>query len=119
NAVDQSFFSISPEPDAANPPQILCVGHVCIRKNQNAFIRALDPLARETGFQVVFLGQATPGRPYDDEFLSLVKERPWCTFAGYADRPKVKQFLGKGTLLALPSLEDNCPMVVLEAMAAR
>jgi glycosyltransferase involved in cell wall biosynthesis len=30
----------------------------------------------------------------------------------------VRQLFKTATMLALPSLEDNCPMVVLEAMAA-
>ena len=119
NAVDMSFFEIDAEPPPARPPLILCVGLICIRKNQNAFIRALDPLARERKFEVMFLGKANPGRAYDDEFLGLVRARPWCSHAGFADRAKLKEQLRQAVLLALPSLEDNCPMVVLEAMAAR
>ena len=118
NAVDGSFYQVDAQPPAQAPPRILCVGLVCVRKNQNAFIRALDPVARERKFEVIFLGQATAGRPYDDEFLALVKARPWCRHGGFADREGLKQHLREATLLALPSLEDNCPMVVLEAMAA-
>jgi glycosyltransferase involved in cell wall biosynthesis len=91
---------------------------ICLRKNQNAFIQALDPLARARPFKLVFLGQAIPGRQYDDEFLALVKARPWCAHAGFAGRETLKQHLREASLLALPSLEDNCPMVVLEAQAA-
>ena len=118
NAVDESFFSINVDPPSSEPPAILCIGHVCPLKNQNAFIRALDPLAVERKFKVFFLGQISPGRPYDDEFLSLVKGRAWCWHGGFADREKVKGYFQQAALLALPSLEDNCPMVVLEAMAA-
>jgi glycosyltransferase involved in cell wall biosynthesis len=35
-----------------------------------------------------------------------------------ANRTQLKEHLREATALALPSLEDNCPMVVLEAMAA-
>src|SRR5207248_492010 len=35
-----------------------------------------------------------------------------------ADRDRLKRYLREANLLALPSLEDNCPMVVLEAQAA-
>jgi len=48
----------------------------------------------------------------------LVAVRPWCEFAGFADREKLKTCLRRASMLALPSLEDNCPMVVLEAMAS-
>ena len=118
NAVDASFFDINGEPPTQAPPRVLCVGHVCVRKNQNAFIRSLDPLAARREFEVTFLGEANPDRPYDAEFLGLVRDRRWCAYAGFADREKLKRELRGATLLVLPSLEDNCPMVVLEAMAA-
>jgi glycosyltransferase involved in cell wall biosynthesis len=118
NAVDASFYDVQARPPTEKPPRILCVGHICLRKNQNAFIRALDSLAGRRQFELLFLGSATAGRAYDDEFLRLVRERPWCQYGGVADRDKVKECLREATALALPSLEDNCPMVVLEAMAA-
>jgi glycosyltransferase involved in cell wall biosynthesis len=81
-------------------------------------IRSLDPLAGRRKFQLVFLGVPDKGDPYSTEFLSLVKERPWCTYAGFANRAELKAQLRQAALLVLPSLEDNCPMTVLEAMAA-
>jgi glycosyltransferase involved in cell wall biosynthesis len=118
NAVDASFFEVNAQPVPENPQKILCVGHISLRKNQNAFIRALDSLAPGGKFEVLFLGLAQAGRAYDDEFLQLVRERPWCGFGGMANRAQLKEHLRDATGLALPSLEDNCPMVVLEAMAA-
>jgi glycosyltransferase involved in cell wall biosynthesis len=116
NAVDASFFEVRRAPDPA--PIVLCVGAICHRKNQNAFIRSLDSLAGSGKFKVVFLGNPSKTEPYAVEFLALVAARPWCEFAGFADREKLKAWLQRASLLALPSLEDNCPMVVLEAMAA-
>jgi glycosyltransferase involved in cell wall biosynthesis len=118
NAVDSTFFEIATSPPPDQPPRILCVGYICPRKNQVAFIRALDHLAPKRKFEVIFLGQASPGRAYEDEFLSLVGSRSWCLHPGHASRDQLKEYLRGATLLALPSLEDNCPMVVLEAMAA-
>lgn len=118
NAVDVSFFDINARPPAEKTPRMLCVGHVCLRKNQNAFMRALDSLAQKRKFEVLFLGTMTAGRAYDDEFLRLVRERPWCSYGGVANREQLKGHLREATAVALPSLEDNCPMVVLEAMAA-
>lgn len=118
NAVDSSFFDVDARPAVEEPPRILCVGNVSVRKNQNAFIRALDPLAQKRKFQVLFLGHTTKGRPYDDEFLRLTRERIWCNYGGMANRDQLKAHLREASALALPSLEDNCPMAVLEAMAA-
>jgi len=116
NAVDARFFDV--ERRASTVPVILCVGLVCHRKNQNAFIRALDPLAESKKFHLVFLGQASANSPYGAEFFKLLRTRPWCEYAGFADRAKLRGHFADATALALPSLEDNCPMAVLEAMAA-
>jgi glycosyltransferase involved in cell wall biosynthesis len=117
NAVDASFFDVQAEPDPAQPPVGLCVGVVCGYKNQNDFIRALDPLAREKPFKLVFLGQVAKGQ-YGEEFRQLVRERAWCEHVGFANREQLKARLKGASFLALPTREDNCPMVVLEAMAA-
>ena len=118
NAVDAAFFDIQPQPSPEKPPQILCVGHISMRKNQNAFIRSLDPLAGKQKFEVLFLGQNSPGTAYGDEFLELIRARPWCRHLGFAGREELRKHMSGATMLALPSLEDNCPMTVLEAMAA-
>jgi glycosyltransferase involved in cell wall biosynthesis len=117
NAVDAGFFEVRPEITPARPPTILCVGAVCLRKNQNAFIRALDPLAARRKFRLAFLGAAASDQPYCRDFFKLVRARPWCGHAGYVEREQLKSHLREAALLALPSLEDNCPMVVLEAAA--
>lgn len=116
NAVDASFFDIVRQPVA--PKTILCVGHITVRKNQNRFIEALEPLAARLGFNVLFLGAHSETDPYARKFFELIKTRPWCRYGGMANREQLKRHLAEASLLALPSLEDNCPMVVLEAMAA-
>jgi glycosyltransferase involved in cell wall biosynthesis len=118
NAVDASFFEVKARPAAGAPLLVLCVGHVCVRKNQNAFIRALDALAATHKFELRVCGAANEEDPYSREFFSLVRARPWCVYGGLAGRHELKTLLRQATVLALPSLEDNCPMAVLEAMAA-
>ena len=117
NAVDASFFEVQAAPDTTTPPVGLCVGTICGYKNQNDFIRALDPLAKEKKFKLVFLGQPEPGA-YGQEFLQLVQARPWCEHVGFVSHEQFKARLKAATFLALPTREDNCAMVVLEAMAA-
>ncbi|HWX18515.1 MAG TPA: glycosyltransferase family 4 protein [Candidatus Binatia bacterium] len=118
NAVDPSFFQIQPHATPNALPRILCVGRVCPLKNQNALIQALDPLATRRKFELVFVGNVNENEPYGAEFSRLVDARPWCRRAGFADREDLKAALSEATLLALTSLEENCPMVILEAMAA-
>jgi len=114
NAVDASFFEIENKP--AIPRQLLCVGNICQRKNQNALIRSLDGLNPD--FELVFLGALHAGDAYGAEFSELTASRPWCRYDGFVDRAGLKERLSRASGLILPSLEDNCPMVVLEAMAA-
>jgi glycosyltransferase involved in cell wall biosynthesis len=117
NAADLKFFEVEAGLNPAGPPVILCIGAICPRKNQNVFIRALEPLASERKFQVVFLGGTLRGQAYDDDFFQLLGKNPWCSYAGTVHHEKLTDYLRDASLLALPSLEDNCPMVVLEAMA--
>ncbi|HEX4351004.1 MAG TPA: glycosyltransferase family 4 protein, partial [Verrucomicrobiae bacterium] len=117
NAVDKSFFEVQAAPDASQPPIGLCVGTISLRKNQNAFIRALDPLARDRKFKINFASEPATGT-YGEEFLQLVRERPWCEHIGYLNREQLKARLAEASFVVLPTIEDNCPMVVLEGMAA-
>ncbi|MBJ7392614.1 MAG: glycosyltransferase family 4 protein, partial [Chthoniobacterales bacterium] len=43
---------------------------------------------------------------------------PWCTYLGALEREELQQELASTSIAVLPSLEDNCPMVILEASAA-
>lgn len=115
NAVDARYFDVKAA--RTQPPLVLCVGLVSHRKNQNRFIRALDDLAARRPLRVRFLGHVPPGE-YGAEFRALVAARPWCEHGGFADRDALAAEFARASVLALPSLEDNCPMAVLEAMAA-
>ncbi len=69
-------------------------------------------------FKLVFLGMPAKTDASVPEILELVAKRPWCEHAAFANREKILAWYKKASVLALQSLEDNCPMVVLEAMAA-
>ena len=116
NAVAESFFQIGRAP--APQPTILCCANIALHKNQNLLIRALDPIAEKAGIQLVFLGRLADGDPYASEFVSLVNARRWCSHAGFQSGDALKAYLRTSHLLVLPTVEDNCPMVILEAMAA-
>jgi glycosyltransferase involved in cell wall biosynthesis len=116
NAVESSFFDLERAENETRT--ILCVGHISQRKNQLQLIKALDPIAERERLQVLFLGLAPAGDPYCAEFHNMIGVRPWCTYGGLADRDQLKDHLRRSMMLVLPSLEDNCPMAVLEAMAA-
>jgi glycosyltransferase involved in cell wall biosynthesis len=115
NAVDQILFSAIPAPPAI--PTIVCVGHITVRKNQNAFIHALDRIVTAHPLRLICIGLAGEQDPYAQQFHALRVTRPWVEYVPWVDRPGLREYLRTATILALPSLEDNCPMAVLEAMA--
>jgi glycosyltransferase involved in cell wall biosynthesis len=116
NAVGSAFFKNRTAPPIETT--ILCVGTISRLKNQIALIRALDPLAAKNNFQLVFLGTGDSADPYFIEFQQLVRSRPWCKHEGFVESVRLQDFLGRASILALPTLEDNCPMVILEAAAS-
>ena len=59
-----------------------------------------------------------PGTDYTEEFESLVGQYTWVKAHGHVSREKLPEVYANSSLLVIPSLEDNCPMVVLEAMAS-
>jgi len=123
NAVDPSFLALGQQrlsDSYSRPPcpVILCVANVDQRKNQNDFIKALDPLTRSMNFEVRFFGSC-PDNEYGREFQRLVLERPWCHYGGMIGRGELRNQFAEAELLVLPTHEDNCPMAVLEAMASR
>lgn len=115
NAVNETYFGLE---RAAQPArEILCIANIDARKNQNFLIRALDPIAEANGMRLAFFGGSAPGDSYFDEFLGLVKARSWCSFEGFKKGKELHDRLRSAQFVILPSVEENCPMVVLEAMA--
>jgi glycosyltransferase involved in cell wall biosynthesis len=108
---------LSTLPPLTKTPVILVVANVDPRKNQNAFIKALDPLTRSMNFEVRFFGSC-PDDEYGREFQRLVSERPWCHYGRMIGRGELRNQFADADLLVLPTHEDNCPMAVLEAMAS-
>lgn len=129
NAVDPDFLSLGDEREkiiqnSESIPQprdqnstILVVANVDARKNQIAFIEALDPLAAPSGVRVKFFGRCGDD-VYGEKFRAMVATRPWCEYGGMISRESLRNEFARAAIVALPSHEDNCPMVVLEAQAA-
>lgn len=116
NAASKAFFEVQ-RTAPGDMPTLLCVANFAPYKNQNQLIRELDPVAKEKKFRLVFAGGLSETAPYAREFLDLIKTRPWCQFVGFKKGEALRTLLGNASFLVHPSLEDNCPMVILEAMA--
>lgn len=114
NAVDAAFFDVNA---TGKGDVVLCVASLSPWKRQIELIRAFDNIPDDKRPRLVLLGVGAESE-YGREVLRLTAERPWCEHPGAVDREGLKNWLRKTGLLILPSTEDNCPMVVLEAMAA-
>jgi len=116
NAVGQRFFAIEPTPPAC--PRILFVGSVDERKNPLGLIRACESMLRDGECTLAIAGQLSRDHPYARQVLGLADKLPSIEILGLLGRDELDGQLRRSSLLVLPSFEDNCPMVVLEAMAA-
>jgi len=116
NAVHPSFFQVKREPETL--PRILCAANIGPRKNQIGLIKALDPLESKRPIKLIFAGAGNPSDPYYREFDAMVGARAWCEYLGPLNRNRLQMEMSRATVGLLPSFEDNCPMVVLEAAAA-
>jgi len=116
NAVHQSFFDVVRSP--TKPARVLCVANVHPWKNQIGLIEAMEPLRATFEFELIFSGSGNPSHPYYQQFSRMVSDRPWCRYLGSLGRESLQIQISQAALGVLPSFEDNCPMVVLEAAAA-
>ena len=117
NAVDSSFFSVARNP-SAQPPVILIVADLLPNKNILRFLESIAPIRESCPFTVRLIGKAQQDSPYVRAIRSFADGNSWCGIEPFADRECIRAAMASATLLALPSLEENLPMVILEAMAA-
>lgn len=115
NAAQGSYFNARPAP--ASPPVMLFVGGFDERKNPVGFIEACGDLIARQGWTLRLCGGGAPDSAYVRRLEQLAAEHPWIDLAGWRSRDELLVEMERASLLVLPTLEDNCPMVVLEAMA--
>jgi glycosyltransferase involved in cell wall biosynthesis len=116
NAVDPVFFQVQRRP--ALKPYLVCPANIVALKNHLRLIEALAPLAATHALTLVFAGGGDVRDPYFNQFREVVAQNSWCRHEGFWNRSQLLEGLSRATLVVLPSLEDNCPMALLEAMAA-
>lgn len=121
NPVDEHFFALEPKDGHDREGRILCVGWVNERKNTlgsvKAFASAIQKGAKGT---LVIAGHAS-----DENYRALIDteiERSGITdcveFLGHINREQLTAELSRATVLLLPSLQENAPMAISEAMAS-
>lgn len=118
NAISPQFFDIQPRPV---PGRVLYAGWINRRKNIGAAIKAIAQLAGEgLGVSLHAAGEFS-----DDEYLheveGLIDElgaQEQVSLLGRVAQDVLRSELAEANVLILPSLQENAPMVIAEAMAA-
>lgn len=116
NAAELRYFAIQPTPPLV--PRILFIGTINERKNPLGLIKACEPMLRAGHCTLALAGPSGKGDPYAQEVQNLANEIPGIEMLGFLAREDLPPHYRTASLLVLPTFEDNCPMVVLEAMAA-
>src|SRR6185312_11247778 len=118
NPVDPDFFAVERKAEAG---RVLCVGWINARKNTLGSVRAFAK-AFKAGHarKLVIAGSAREQNYLDAVKAEIAREslEQHVEFLGQADRQKLKTQLGLASVLLLPSLQENAPMAISEAMAA-
>lgn len=115
NAVNSAFFDIENRPRVG---KIICIAGITEWKNQVEFLEAFKKAGVEIpNLSVEFWGPINVSHPYAKEFIRLVENLPFATYKGSARPDEIPMILKNADILVLPSIEDNCPVCILEAMA--
>jgi glycosyltransferase involved in cell wall biosynthesis len=116
--VDSRFFSLLRREEHG---RVLCVGWITPRKNTLMSVKAFGAALRAGCRGRLIIAGSTNDRDYDAEVKKTILSlglTEHVEFAGQLNREQLAKELSRATLLLLPSLQENSPAAVAEAMAA-
>jgi glycosyltransferase involved in cell wall biosynthesis len=119
NPINEHFFNLSGDKE---PGRILCVGWINERKNTLTSVKAFaSALKRSKDGTLAIAGQAKDP-VYMEKIQAVIREAgisEQVEFLGHINHNKLAEELTKASILMLPSLQENAPMAISEAMAAK
>jgi glycosyltransferase involved in cell wall biosynthesis len=116
NAVEKEFFT--DQPHQTSNSHGICVANISPWKNQVGLIDSCRPLLESGLCGISFAGSLPIGTPYAETFESRLRDLPGIRHLGFLSSDAIRAEIAKSGFLILPSFEENCPMAILEAMAA-
>lgn len=121
NPVDDRYFDIHAENHDSTENRVLILGWINERKNTLGAVRAMAH-AIQSGADgtLVVAGEAKNTSYYDIiiQEISRLDIRDHVEFLGHISRDQLNEELRRTRILLLPSLQENAPMAIAEAMAA-
>lgn len=113
--LDRTF--LEPPPASPYPARIVCVGRFCVEKGQVMLVEAAATLAREGRvFELVLVGDGDT-RPQVEAAIAANGLQASVRLTGWADASAVRQEILAARALALPSLAEGLPVVIMESLA--
>lgn len=116
--LDASFLADAPEVQGA-PDRLVCVGRLCGEKGHLLLVEAVHRLRSEgLRFTLVFAGDGEL-RPAVEQRIAELGLGECIRITGWLSCAQVRDELLAARALVLPSLAENLPVVLMEAMALR
>jgi glycosyltransferase involved in cell wall biosynthesis len=118
NAVSREFFSVRSE---TVPGRVLFAGWINPRKNLATAISAVSKLVQQGKDVTLHAAGDFADRDYTARVRQLVGElglRDRVQLLGRVSQERLRRELAEAAIFLLPSLQENAPMAIAEAMAA-
>lgn len=114
--LDSAFFNVPVKPPPPNP-RLVCVGRLDENKAQILLVTAAR-IMREAGThcEIVLVGDGPMRKSIEDAIVQADMQST-ITITGWASGERVRAEIEAARALVLPSLSENMPIVIMEAMA--
>jgi len=121
NPVDDRYFAIMPDKQEKINKRVLILGWINERKNTLGAVRAIAHAIRSGANGTLVVAGEGKLASYKELLLQEIRDlgiENHVEFLGHINREQLKNELRRTSILLLPSLQENAPMAISEAMAA-
>lgn len=119
NGIDADFYGALARDTSERRPTVALIGRVVPIKDIKTYIRAADVLRRSVPNVLCWvMGPADEDKEYAEECFELVRYLQLEETIQFLGRVKIADYLGKVDVIALTSISEAQPLVILEAGAA-
>jgi len=121
NPVDDRYFTVSLDKQTDGDKRVLILGWINERKNTLGAIRAIAHAIRSGARGTLAVAGEAKLSSYKELLLREIRDLgidSHVEFLGHINREQLEHELRRTTILLLPSLQENAPMAISEAMAA-
>lgn len=121
NPVDDRYFSVTIDKREDKDNRILILGWINERKNTLGAVRAIAHALRSGAHGILVVAGEAKSASYKELLLREISDlgiEKHVEFLGHINREQLEHQLRRTKILLLPSLQENAPMAISEAMAA-